>query len=66
MTKEEAEAKVVEHQKTGPDWFCPLIKGDCNPRCYSINKAFAQQTGYHDDVWAANEAYCSAHALVGE
>ena len=39
MTKKEAESKVKEINRTGPIWFCPLIKERCVPECLNFSRA---------------------------
>jgi len=40
MTRAEAEKLVDERNQQDPDWFCPLINGDCTKRCVNFSNAF--------------------------
>lgn len=41
MTKSKAEAEVKKINKTGPEWFCPLVRGRCVSECINFSKAEA-------------------------
>ena len=39
MTKKEAEKEVEKINRTGPTWFCPLIRGQCVSECVNFSRA---------------------------
>jgi len=40
MTRQEAEKEAKLLNAKEPQWFCPLINGDCNKRCVNFIPAF--------------------------
>jgi len=68
MTFDDATKEVERINSTDPDWFCPVINGDCNCRCYSLQKAEVNRIYQHVETgWVCGiiERRCTHPSLRG-
>jgi len=75
MTRIEAENEAKELNKVKPKWFCPLIIGDCNPKCVNFIPAYVEEIEHKsngmlhdikDDNFHVVGFVCSNAAFIGD
>ena len=67
MTKEEAEQKLATYRRG--NWFCPLIKCECEPRCLCYNPPYVyvsnSESPEDQQICLVAGDYCTAYSLMG-
>lgn len=74
MTRKEAEIDAKKLNEREPQWFCPLINGQCKKDCINFMPAFVESTNKEsngmlhdakDDSFAVEGFICSNAMFIG-
>ena len=74
MTRKEAEILAKKLNEREPQWFCPLINGQCKKDCINFTLAFVESTNKEsngmlhdakDDSFAVEGFVCSNAMFIG-
>ena len=68
MLKDEAFNAQVEQEVAASNWFCPLTKDSCNPKCYCYIPSKLTETDdkMDDNRFGYTSAYCDTYMLTGQ
>ena len=70
LTESEAAGRAAEYNRGDPDWFCPLIDGQCKSNCLCYRKAWIEKLPAREvyirreETWVVHGPECANPMLI--